>query len=182
MGEEGRLIQQALDGNIEAWGEIVRRYKGAVYGIALGIVGNSADAEDAAQDAFIRAYENLRRYDIERKFSTWIFTITANLCKNMLRRNKFQTRLDDTVQYEGHAEDPEAIIARDERHELVQDALAALDEKYRSPMVLRFYGELDYLEIAQILDLPEGTVKTRIHRAKEALKSWMVERGVKGNA
>ncbi len=182
MGEEGRLIEQALHGDIDAWGEIVHRYRGAVYGVALGIVGNSADAEDAAQDAFIRAYENLHRYDRERKFSTWIFTITANLCKNQLRRAKFQTRLDDSVEPNSTGADPEESVARDERRELVQEALAALDEKYRAPMVLRYYGELDYQDIAEILDLPEGTVKTRIHRAKEALKNWMTERGVKGNA
>lgn len=182
MGEERQLLEQALQGDIESWGEIVRRYRGAVYGVSLGIVGNTADAEDAAQDAFIRAYDNLHRYDLERKFSTWIFTIAANLCKNMLRRKKHMTALDETTEYAGTAEDPADMMAREQQDSLVQDALVDLDEKYRAPMVLRFYGELDYKDIAEVLGVPEGTVKTRIHRAKAALKDWMLKRGVKGNA
>jgi len=182
MGEERQLIERALHGEIEAWGEIVHRYRGAVYGISLGIVGNKDDAEDAAQDAFIRAYENLEKYDLNRKFSTWIFTIAANLCKNKLRRDKHTTPLDDSVPMDGTAEDPARTMEREAQASLVQQAMAELDEKYRSPMMLRFYAELDYKEIAEILELPEGTVKTRIHRAKAALKEWMVERGVKSNA
>ena len=182
MGEERQLIEQALHGEIESWGEIVHRYRGAVYGIALGIVGNTADAEDAAQDAFIRAYENLEKYDLNRKFSTWIFTITANLCKNKLRRDKHLAPLDDSTPMMGTAEDPADKMVREAQDSLVQDALADLDEKYRSPMVLRYYGELDYKEIAEVLDVPEGTIKTRIHRAKAALKDWMVQRGVTRNA
>jgi RNA polymerase sigma-70 factor (ECF subfamily) len=182
MGEgELELIQRALRGDIEAWGEIVRRYKEAVFGIAFGILGNAPDAEDATQDAFIRAYENLERYDLKRRFSTWIFTITANICKNKLRRERFFAPLKDAVQLLG-GEDPAEQVEREERQLLVQEALAALDEKYRAPLVLRYYGELDYKEIAEALGMPEGTVKTRIHRAKLQLKAWMEERGVKGNA
>jgi RNA polymerase sigma-70 factor (ECF subfamily) len=183
MGEgELELIQQALQGDIDAWGEIVRRYKSAVFGVALGILGNPADAEDAAQDAFIRAFENLHRYDLKRKFSTWLFTVTANLCKNKLRREKFFTPLKNLAQLRGPAEDPAEQVAREEREALVQQALQSLDEKYRAPLVLRFYGDLDYKEIAQALSLPEGTVKTRIHRGKAALKRWLETKGVKGNA
>jgi RNA polymerase sigma-70 factor (ECF subfamily) len=182
MGEgELELIQQALQGDIDAWGEIVRRYKDAVFGVALGIVGNAPDAEDAAQDAFIRAYENLRRYDLERKFSTWIFTITANICKNKLRRERFFRPLKNPARILG-GEDPADQVARDERQALVQEALRSLDERYREPLVLYYYGELEYKEIAEALGMPEGTVKTRIHRAKFALKEWLEARGVKGNA
>jgi len=182
MGEgELELIQRALRGDIEAWGEIVRRYKEAVFGIAFGILGNAHDAEDATQDAFIRAYENLERYDLKRKFSTWIFTITANICKNKLRRERFFAPLKDVAQLFG-GEDPAEQLEREERQLLVQEALAALDEKYRAPLVLRYYGDLEYKEIAEVLGMPEGTVKTRIHRAKLQLKAWMEAKGVKGNA
>ena len=184
MGEgELQLIQQALQGNLDAWGEIVRRYKAAVFGIALGILGNPHDAEDATQDAFIRAYENLHRYDLKRRFSTWLFTITANLCKNKLRREKFFAPLKSLSGLQGQAiNDPAEQVAREERQALVQEALAALDEKYRAPLVLRFYGDLDYKEIAEALGIPEGTVKTRIHRGKLALKAWLEAKGVKGYA
>lgn len=182
MGEgELELIQRALRGEIEAWGEIVRRYKDAVFGVALGILGNPHDAEDATQDAFIRAYENLGRYDLKRKFSTWIFTIVANICKNKLRRERFFAPLKTLSQLQG-ANDPAEQVSREERELLVQEALAALDEKYRAPLVLRFYGDLEYKEIAEALGLPEGTVKTRIHRAKSALRDWLAAKGVKGYA
>jgi len=182
MGEgELGLIQRALRGEIEAWGEIVRRYKDAVFGVALGILGNPHDAEDATQDAFIRAYENLQRYDLKRKFSTWIFTIVTNICKNKLRRERFFSPLKSLSQLQG-ANDPAEQVSREERELLVQEALAALDEKYRAPLVLRFYGDLEYKEIAEALGLPEGTVKTRIHRAKSALRDWLAAKGVKGYA
>lgn len=182
MGEgELELIQRALRGELEAWGEIVRRYKEAVFGIALGILGNVADAEDAAQDTFIRAYENLHRYDLSRKFSTWLFTITANICKNKLRRERFFAPLKDAMRMIGGS-DPAEQLAREERRALVQEALASLDEKYRAPLVLYYYGDLEYKEIAETLGLPEGTVKTRIHRAKLALRDFLEARGVKGDA
>lgn len=182
MGEgELELIQQALQGNMDAWGEIVRRYKEAVFGIALGILGNPPDAEDAAQDAFIRAYENLRRYDLSKKFSTWIFTITANICKNKLRRERFFAPLKDASRLLG-GQDPAEQLAHEQRQALVQEALKSLDEKYREPLVLYYYGDLEYKDIAEALSVPEGTVKTRIHRAKLALKEWLAARGVKGNA
>lgn len=178
---ELELIQQALGGNVDAWGEIVRRYKDAVFGIALGILKNASDAEDAAQDAFIRAYENLDSYDLRRKFSTWMFTITANLCKNKLRRERFFAPLKGAIRLIG-GDDPAEVVAREERRELVQEALEALDDKYRAPLVLRYYSDLEYKEIARILNLPEGTVKTRIHRGKLALKDWLAAKGVKGSA
>ncbi len=191
MGEgELQLIQRTLQGDMSAWGEIVKRYKNAVFGIALGILNNPHDAEDATQDAFIRAYENLHRYDLTRKFSTWLFTITANLCKNKLRREKFFAPLRELggrpanphPSTNSHAPDPAVEVEREERAELVRQALAALDEKYRAPLVLRFYGDLDYKEIAEALGLPEGTVKTRIHRGKLALRAWLEAKGVKGYA
>jgi len=182
MGEgELELIQQALQGNMDAWGEIVRRYKEAVFGVALGILGNPPDAEDAAQDAFIRAYENLRRYDLSRKFSTWIFTVTANICKNKLRRERFFAPLKNPGRVLG-GEDPAEEVARDERQTLMQQALTTLDERYREPLILYYYADMEYKDIAEALGVPEGTIKTRIHRAKQALKEWLEARGVKGNA
>jgi len=177
--EELELLQRSLAGEMEAWGEIVRRYKQAVFGIALGILGNPADAEDAAQDAFIRAYENLRKYDLRRKFSTWIFTIVSNICKNRLRRERFRIRLEDENQLPGGV-NPALEAVTDERGRLIKEALSELDFKYRAPLVLRYYSELDYAEIAQILGLPEGTVKTHLHRGKAELRKVLERKGVKG--
>ncbi|MFB6286061.1 MAG: RNA polymerase sigma factor [Candidatus Bipolaricaulia bacterium] len=182
MGQgELELLQETLNGNLDAWGEIVRRYQDATYGIALGVLKNSADAEEITQDAFIRAYQKLDLYDMSKKFSTWLFTITSNLAKNRLRRERFTAPLKDTLQLFG-GEDPADAAERDERRSHVQEALASLDEKYRMPLVLRFYGELDYQEIADALGVPEGTIKTRIHRGKQTLQDRLTAKGVTDHA
>lgn len=178
---ELELLQETMSGNLDAWGEIVKRYQDATYGIALGVLRNSADAEDIAQDAFIRAYQKLDLYDMSKKFSTWLFTITANLAKNRLRRERFLTPLKDTFTLFG-GEDPAEAAERDERRSQVQEALESLDEKYRTPLVLRFYGELEYRDIAEALGVPEGTIKTRIHRGKKALKDRLTAKGVTDHA
>jgi RNA polymerase sigma-70 factor (ECF subfamily) len=175
--EELELLQRSLAGDLEAWGEIVTRYKRAVFGIAMGILGNAADAEDATQDAFIRAYENLRRYDLKRRFSTWIFTVVSNICKNRLRRERLRRRVPEASRVAGGA-DPAVEAVREERGQLIKEALGELDFKYRAPLVLRYYNELDYKEIARILSLPEGTVKTHLHRGKAELKRILERRGV----
>lgn len=178
---ELELLQESMNGNLDAWGEIVRRYRDATYGIALGILKNSADAEDIAQDAFIRAYQKLHLYDMSKRFSTWLFTITANLAKNRLRRERVLAPLKDTIPLLG-GEDPADAADRDARRSLIHEALESLDEKYRTPLVLRFYGELDYREVADALGVAEGTIKTRIHRGKKALKDRLTAKGVTDHA
>ncbi len=169
LESERELIERSLKGDLDSWGKIVTRYKQAVFGVALHILGRPADAEDAAQDAFIRAYQSLHTFDIERKFSTWIFTVTANICKNKLRRDKFFSPLKHISKVVG-GEDPAKTVARDERHQVLRDALQELDDGYRMPLVLRFYQDMDYKELAEILNLPEGTVKTRARRARLAMR------------
>ncbi|MBI3660335.1 sigma-70 family RNA polymerase sigma factor [Candidatus Acetothermia bacterium] len=166
---ERALLEQSLAGDMASWGKIIVRYKRAVFGVALHILGKPADAEDAMQDAFIRAYQYLHTFQVERKFSTWLLTITANICKNKLRREKFFSPLRHISKIAG-GEDPARTAARDERHQLLRDALQQLDDGYRLPLVLRYYQDMDYKEIAEVLELPAGTVKTRLHRGKLELK------------
>jgi RNA polymerase sigma-70 factor (ECF subfamily) len=178
------LIQQALEGEVEAWGEIVKRYKKAVFGIAMGILGNCADAEDATQDAFIKAFENLGSYDIKRRFSTWIFTITTNICKNKLRRRRaspFSLSLENPSHLWGGS-DPSSEVAKEERHSALREALGELSFKYRAPIILRYYADMNYKEIGSVLNVPQGTVKVRLHRGKALLKEKLEERGVKYEA
>jgi RNA polymerase sigma-70 factor (ECF subfamily) len=181
LESERELIEKSLSGDLDSWGKIVTRYKQAVFGVSLHILGRPADAEDAMKDAFIRAYQSLHTFDIERKFSTWLFTVTANICKNKLRREKFFSPLKHISKVVG-GEDPARTAARDERHQMLRDSLQELDESYRMPMVLRFYQDMDYKEIAEVLQLPEGTVKTRLHRGKLELKRILEAKGVKADA
>lgn len=182
MGEgELELIQRALHGDTSAWGEIVRRYKDAVFGIAIGILGNPADAEDATHDAFIRAYEGLHTFHLDKRFSTWIFAVTANVCKNKLRRERIFTPLK-YISRLTKGSDPAQQLAHQERTQIIRDAIDQLGPAYRAPLVLRYYADLDYKEIAEALGLPEGTVKTRLHRAKAQLKRILEQKGVTGHA
>lgn len=182
MGEgELELIQRALHGDTSAWGEIVRRYKDAVFGIAIGILGNPADAEDATHDAFIRAYEGLHTFHLDKRFSTWIFAVTANVCKNKLRRERLFAPLRHISRLT-KGSDPAKQLAQQERTQIIRDAIDQLGPAYRMPLVLRYYADLDYKEIAEALGLPEGTVKTRLHRAKSQLKQILEQKGVTGHA
>ena len=175
--DEVSLLRASLNGEVEAWGEIVVRYKQAVFGLCLGFLRNRADAEDLTHDAFIRAYENLRRYQLERKFSTWLFTVAANLCRNRLRYRRYHPVIEPLDLQEGGI-DPAAAVAREDRQVRVKRALESLSPGYRSPLVLRYYNELSYREIGELLSLPEGTIKTRIHRAKVMLKQELERDGV----
>lgn len=175
--DEVSLLRASLNGEVEAWGEIVVRYKQAVFGLCLGFLRSRADAEDLTHDAFIRAYENLRRYQLERKFSTWLFTVAANLCRNRLRYRRYHPVIEPLDLQEGGI-DPAAAVAREDRQVRVKRALERLSPGYRSPLVLRYYNELSYREIGELLSLPEGTIKTRIHRAKVMLKQELERDGV----
>ena len=167
--DEVSLLRASLNGETEAWGEIVARYKDAVFGLCLGFLRNRADAEDVTHDAFIRAYDNLRRYRLEKRFSTWIFTIAANLCRNRLRYRRNHPVVESPPNLAGGS-DPAVIVEREDRWQRIREGLSRLPYSYRAPLVLRFYNDLSYREIGEILSIPEGTVKTRIHRGKVMLK------------
>jgi len=169
LQDEVSLLRASLAGETAAWGEIVSRYKDAVFGLCLGFLRNRADAEDLTHDAFIRAYNNLRRYHLDKRFSTWIFTVAANLCRNRLRYRRNHPVVEQPIHLAGGT-DPASIVAGEARQKQVQEALSDLPYGYRAPLVLRFYNDLSYREIGEILAIPEGTVKTRIHRGKAMLK------------
>ena len=172
--DEVSLLRASLQGDTGAWGEIISRYKDAVFGLCLGFMRNRADAEDISHDAFIRAYINLRRYDLERRFSTWLFTVAANLCRNQLRYRRNHPSTEQPLQIRGGT-DPARLVSAEDRQARIRETLNKLPYSYRAPLVLRFYNELPYQEISDILSIPEGTVKTRIHRGKAMLKDLFEE-------
>ena len=175
--DEVSLLRASLAGETDAWGEVVVRYKEAIFGLCLGFLRNRADAEDLTHDAFIRAYTNLHRYKLEKKFSTWLFTVASNLCRNRLRYRRYHPVIAPPDHVNG-GNDPAHIVASEDRVNAVREAIDRLSTSYRAPLVLRYYNELSYKEIAEVLSLPEGTVKTRIHRGKLLLKQDMEKDGV----
>ncbi|AJD89517.1 RNA polymerase sigma factor SigW [Jeotgalibacillus malaysiensis] len=178
-----KRIQQVRKGDQDAFGEIVELFKDRVYHVCFRMLGNRHEAEDIAQEAFIRAYTNIHTFDIDRKFSTWLFRIATNLCIDRIRKKKPDYYLDAEVsgtdgltmysQVETDGPLPEEEVESMELQESIQKEISRLPDKYRSVIVLKYIEELSLKEISEILELPIGTVKTRIHRGREALRKQL---------
>jgi RNA polymerase sigma-70 factor (ECF subfamily) len=175
--EEALLISRARDGDQDAFRQLVERYQGAVYNLAYRMLGDPGDAEDAAQEIFVRIYRQLGRYDPARKFSTWVLAIATNFCIDQLRRRRMQlVPLENIIPWARARESgPEGEAITQEARDEVQRLIKQLPEKYRAPLVLRYFEELSCAEIAEVLGMPEGTVKTQIHRARKALGKLLAE-------
>lgn len=172
-GSDLELVQKSLEGDLEAWGEIVARYKRAVFGATLAVLRNRADAEDATQEAFIRAYEKLRYYDLSRKFSTWLLTVAVNVAKNMLRKRRPEPEVEAVDR-----DDPATLVEEEELRERVKEAVWSLPEAYRIPLVLYYWHEMPIEEIARALRMKPATVKTRLFRGRALVKARLAEMGV----
>jgi RNA polymerase sigma-70 factor, ECF subfamily len=178
-----KRIQQVLKGDQDAYGEIVELYKDKVYQISYRMLGNRHEAEDIAQEAFIRAFINIHSFNIDLKFSTWLFRIATNLCIDRIRKKKPDYYLDADVagtdglnmysQIPSKTDMPEKELESLELEETIQREILKLPEKYRTVIVLKYIEELSLIEISEILNLPIGTVKTRIHRGREALRKQL---------
>jgi RNA polymerase sigma-70 factor (ECF subfamily) len=169
--EEVGWVEQALRGDRAAFGQLMHRYAGAVYNLAYRMLGNAEDAEDASQEIFLRAYTRLASFDRERRFSTWLLSIGSNYCIDRLRRRRFAWMSLDDAAYALPTNEPgpERSALNHEQRAIVQQALQKLPETYRLVMVLRYWQDLTYEEIAQTTGLPESTIKTRLHRARHML-------------
>lgn len=178
-----KRIKQIKKGDQDAFGEIVDLFKDKIYQLSYRMVGNAHEAEDIAQEAFIRAYMNIHTYDTNRKFSTWLYRIATNLTIDRIRKKKPDYYLDAEVagtegltMYSQVAADvqlPEDELQSLELQEEIQQQILSLPDKYRSVIVLKYIDELSLKEISEILELPVGTVKTRIHRGREALRQQL---------
>jgi len=169
------LIDQTLQGSSEAFGQLVTRYQDRLYRNLIVITGRAEDAEEVAQEAFVQAYQKLGSFHQRSQLYTWIYRIAVNLW--ISRRRKKSAKQATQSLHGGSAGEPADGGARPEdrmvRHEQigqVQAALAQLPDDYREILVLRELDECDYETISQMLDLPIGTVRSRIHRARLQLK------------
>ncbi len=176
------LVRRSLDGDRWAFTEIVDRYKGPIYNVAYRMLRQREDAEDVAQEVFLHVYRALDKFDLEQRFSPWIYRIASNLCLDKLRKNKNVTiSLDAPLaedrglyrQIPDAAEGPPELAANAETRREIQAAIDALPEKYRLIVILRHTRDLAYEEIAEAMDLPLGTVKTRLFRAREFLRRYL---------
>lgn len=186
--EDRDIIEQVLAGDTDAFGQLVERYQSKVYNLALRMTGSEDDASDMAQEAFLRAWRSLPAFQFESAFSTWLFRLTHNICIDHLRAQKRRPTVSLTVaDDEGEeavqldvpdpAPDPElaAILAEDRA--LLAMAMAQLPEGFREILTLRAINDLSYSEIAEILHLQEGTVKSRLSRARAQLRTILTQIG-----
>ena len=173
------LISRARGGDREAFGALVEQYRDNVYRLAYRMCGNAYDADEAAQEAFVAAWRALPNFRGDAKFSTWLYRLTTNAAIDVMRREKRHQTVGDgeMVDLADDADSPQERVERTEQQEAVQKALATLSEEYREVLLLRYMEELDYAEIADVLQLPSGTVKSRINRAKAALKTALLKSG-----
>jgi len=179
--EEKALIERCKRGDLAAFNDLVRKYEKQVYNFAYRLTGNYDDANDVAQDAFLRVFNAIGTFRGDASFSTWLFRITTNVFLDERKRAKAHPHasLDEYLeleessvarQIEDPSPTPEAILEESERAQLLQNAIGGLPE-YQRAMVTLYHGQQkSYEEIAEIMDLPIGTVKSRLNRARLALK------------
>lgn len=185
MADERKLIEQVLQGNDEAFTQLIKEYEDKVYNLCLRMSGNRDDAQDLAQEAFLKAWRGLRFYKQEASFSTWLYRLTSNVCIDYLRQKKRRPvqslTADDEEEAQYDVVDPAPTPYEQAENTQVREAVAAamdgLEEEFRQVLTLRVVEELSYDEIAQIMDLKVGTVKSRLARAREKLRKILLKNG-----
>ena len=185
--EELRLVRRVQSGEAEAFEELVRTHEKTVYNLALRLVGNPQDAEDMAQEAFLKAYRSLPEFRGESKFSVWLYRIVSNVCLDHLRRqgrrpaSSLTTEDEDGEEQQWDVPDesqsPERLLEQKLTREAVQRGLETLPADQRQILLLREIRGMSYEEIGQTLDLEPGTVKSRIFRARKKLVAWLLADG-----
>jgi RNA polymerase sigma-70 factor (ECF subfamily) len=173
MEEEKVWIRQAVAGDREAFSRLVEAYQIPVYNLAYRMLGDAREAEDAAQETFLRAYTRLTTYQTDKKFSSWLLAIASHHCIDRLRRRRFTwLSLDELPflnQAAGTRNQPEEAAIRQEEREEVRRMLDQLPPQYRAAVILRYWYELSYREIAEVMGITESAVKSRLYRARERL-------------
>ena len=183
------IIEQVLQGNANAFGLLVERYQTKVYNLALRMCGNEEDAFDLSQESFVRAWQSLSGFHRDAAFSTWLFRLTSNVCIDFLRSQKRRaavslTYLDDDneaaqLDLPDPGLGPEAAALAAEDRELWRRAMDQLSPECRQIITLRAIDDLSYAQIAEILNVQEGTVKSRLSRARTQLKNKLLQIGNK---
>lgn len=190
MSEDKKLIEKAAGGDVEAFEKIIEEYQNIVYSIALRMAGNETDAFDMAQEVFIKLYRNLSKFDGRSKLSTWIYRVASNTCLDELKKRKrirdntkslneeFETADDSVVlEIKDTKPLPEEEIENSELKETLNSAILKLSDQHKEVIILRDIEGFSYEEIADITKNSVGTVKSRLSRARAALRKILKEYG-----
>jgi RNA polymerase sigma-70 factor (ECF subfamily) len=180
------LVEKAKKGNEKAFASLMNRYRDSIYYMLLKMVNNPADAEDLTIEAFGKAFRNIDSYTPKYAFSTWLFKIASNNCVDFIRKKQgnptpldhLQDNLDNlTVNIQSDMPDPEESLINHQKIAALKDIVNQLKPRYKELIELRYYKEYSYEEIASELNLPIGTVKAQLHRAKTLLYNILIKTG-----
>jgi len=174
--DDATLVRRSLDGDRDAFGELVLRYQDLLFNVALRMTNDREDARDATQSAFLKAWRKLGTFDRRNKFFSWLYRILVNETLNRVRRRRVQVPLDENMIASERSPDEQAEIA--ETGALVEAGLVRLRREHREVIVLRHFLGMSHGEIGGLLHLPEKTVKSRLYTARQALAQVLRRRGV----
>ncbi len=180
MKDDGQLIDESLAGQSAAFGQLVQKYQDRLYNTLVHVLGNADDALDAAQDAFVQAFVKLDTFQRNSAFYTWLYRIAFNMAVTQRRRRRPTVSVEHARETSGaepidEADRPEEALQRNEQRRQVQEAIGRLPEDQRSVLVLREIDGCCYETIAEILEMPIGTVRSRLHRARLQLREELKE-------
>ena len=178
VDNEREVIREWKRGNKHAYELLVRRYMSDAYLVAYGYVGNPEDARDLSQEAFVKVYQARARFDEERPFYPWFYRVLRNHCLNFLRRGRVEVSIDNENSHREIASpQPTALedMESEERRRIVRAAVARLSDDHREIIVLKNFKDCSYKEISEILDIPMGTVMSRLFYARQALRALVEE-------
>jgi RNA polymerase sigma-70 factor (ECF subfamily) len=181
------LVARSMGGDLDSFNQLVLRWERPIYALAYRVIGREEDARDVAQETFLRAFRALKGFKGQAKFSSWLYRITLNLCRDWIRRERRTPVAQapegaDIIELAGEANPSESIEDLVSRHELgraVGKAMAQLPEDQRTAIILKEYHGLTFQEIADLLDCPLSTVKTRLYQGLSVLRKQLQEAGVK---
>jgi len=177
QSDESERLVQAQNGNIEAFSSLVETYQRPVYNLCYRMLNNVEDAEDAAQETFLRAYNSMKRYDNNRPFGTWLLSIAAHYCIDQIRKRKMIfISIDEHPQLDvpDDIPGPESMLSRKEIKIQLQEMLNTLNPVDRAAVVMYYWYDFSYEEIAEALTITQSALKSRLHRARRELsQKWM---------
>ena len=181
MHQEEVWVAEALRGDQDAFSQLVDAYKVPVYNLCYRMLGSPTEAEDAAQESFVRIYTRLKTYDRQQKLSSWILAVASHYCIDRLRRRRIRwLSLGEVAPVRllsGNEAQPEDEAIGRESCEEVQRLLQALPAEHRMAIVLRYWQDLSYVEIAQVMGTTESAIKSRLHRARRMLAQLVIAQG-----
>lgn len=180
--DETTLIREAQDGNLQSFEQLIKLYSEKIYNLSLHLTKNQTDAEDLFQEAFLKVYENIKKFDGRSSLGTWIYRITTNIFINNTkapgsRAAEKEIPLDDSLLSEPIAEKDAVNSKSYELQQLIPDVLKRIPEEYRMAIILCDLQGYDYKEISEVLEIPVGTVRSRLSRGRQMLKDELLKSG-----